>query len=38
MGKVSKLQKKATETGQLLQFPKRGGRGGRHFDGTADDE
>ena len=38
IGKVSKLQRKAVDEGLVPEKPRRGGRGGRHFDGTADDE
>jgi putative DNA primase/helicase len=37
-GKVSKLQKRAREAGHLSEPPKRGGTGGRHFDGTTADD
>jgi putative DNA primase/helicase len=38
MGKVNKLQKRAREAGHLSESPKRGGKGGRHFDGTVDND
>lgn len=36
LGKVAKLARRAEEEGLLTERPKRGGRAGRHFDGTAE--
>src|SRR5436189_272470 len=37
IGKVSGLQKRARQEGRLGTSAKRGGKGGRHFGGTAND-
>jgi putative DNA primase/helicase len=38
VGKISKLQRRAVDEGLVPDKPRRGGKGGRNFDGGADDE